>query len=198
MAEESNKVVAERRENFGKGYARRLRAAGKIPAVIYGHGGEPLHVAVPAHHVALLLRKANAILEIEVDGASHLTLVKDVQKDPVRQIIEHLDLQAVRQGEKVEVEIPVHVTGEPFSGTVALLELNTLKLEAEATHIPENVVVDVEGAVEGTQIHAKDVVLPRGSVLADDPELLVVNIVVPAAGRGTDEENAGAEAPAAE
>ena len=198
MAEESNKVVAERRENFGKGYARRLRAAGKIPAVIYGHGGEPLHVAVPAHHVALLLRKANAILEIEVDGASHLTLVKDVQKDPVRQIIEHLDLQAVRQGEKVEVEIPVHVTGEPFSGTVALLELNTLKLEAEATHIPENVVVDVEGAVEGTQIHAKDVVLPRGAVLADDPELLVVNIVVPAAGRGSDEENAGAEAPAAE
>jgi large subunit ribosomal protein L25 len=122
-----------------------------------------------------------------------------VQKDPVRQIIEHLDLLAVRQGEKVEVEIPVHVTGEPFSGTVALLELNTLKLEAEATHIPENVVVDIEGAVEGTQIHAKDVVLPRGSILADDPELLVVNIVVPAASRGTDEEeSAAAEAPAAE
>ncbi|RNE63768.1 50S ribosomal protein L25/general stress protein Ctc [Cryobacterium tepidiphilum] len=197
MAEESNKVVAERRENFGKGYARRLRAAGKIPAVIYGHGGDPLHVAVPAHHVALLLRKANAILEIEVDGGSHLTLVKDVQKDPVRQIIEHLDLLAVRQGEKVEVEIPVHLSGEPFSGTVALVELNTLKLEAEATHIPEFVVIDIEGAVEGTQIHAKDVVLPRGSVLADDADLLVVNIVVPAAGRGTDEESA-TEAPAAE
>jgi large subunit ribosomal protein L25 len=196
--DEDNKVVADTRESFGKGAARKLRATGKIPAVVYGHGTEPRHIALPAHQIGLILRKANAVLDLQIDGKSQLALVKDVQKDPVRQIIEHLDLLAVRQGEKVEVEIPVHVTGEPFSGTVALLELNTLKLEAEATHIPENVVVDVEGAVEGTQIHAKDVVLPRGSVLADDPELLVVNIVVPAAGRGADEETATAEAPAAE
>jgi len=198
MAEESNKVTAERRENFGKGYARRLRAAGKIPAVIYGHGGEPMHVAVPAHHVALLLRKANAILEIELDGASHLTLVKDVQKDPVRQIIEHLDLLAVRKGEKVEVEVPVHLQGEPFPGTLAMLEVPTLKLQAEATNIPENVVVDIEGAHEGTLIHAKDITLPRGAVLADEADLLIVNVTAAAAGRDTDEETAAAEAPAAE
>jgi large subunit ribosomal protein L25 len=194
---EDNKVVAELRENFGKGFARRLRADGKIPAVIYGHGTDPVHVALPAHHIGLLLRKANAILELDVNGTTHLTLVKDVQKDPVRQIIEHLDLIVVRKGEKVEVEVPVHVEGEPFSGTIAMLDLNTVKLQAEATHIPERVIVNVDGLEEGTQIHAKDLLLPSGAVLLDDADLLVVNIVVPAAARAEDEgttETAEAEA----
>jgi large subunit ribosomal protein L25 len=195
---EDNKVVAELRENFGKGFARRLRVAGKIPAVIYGHGTDPVHVALPAHHIGLLLRKANQVLELDLDGTTHLALVKDVQKDPVRQIIEHLDLIVVRKGEKVQVEVPVHLEGESFSGTIAMLELNTIKLQAEATHIPERVVIDIAGLEEGTQIHTRDVVLPTGSVLLDEPDLLVVNIIVPAAERTEDadsETTAAAAAP---
>lgn len=176
MAEESNKVVAETREKFGKGAARRLRAAGKIPAVIYGHGTEPQHVTLPAHQVTLLLRKANAVLELELSGKPQLVLVKDVQKNPVLQAIEHIDLIIVRQGERVHVEVPVHTVGEPAAGTVADVDAKTLNLEVEATHIPENVVVDIEGLEEGTQILAKDVPLPRGASLISEEDLLVINV----------------------
>ena len=192
MADESNKVVAETRDSFGKGAARKIRAAGKIPAVIYGHGTDPVHVTLPAHQVGLLLRKANAVLDVDIEGKSQLALVKDVQKDPVLQIIEHLDLIVIRRGEKVEVEVPVHVEGESFSGTIAVLEVQTLRLEVEATHIPERIVLDVTDAEEGTQYHAKDFALPAGAVLAEDPDLLILNIVVPAAARG-DEETEGAD-----
>ncbi|WP_158865065.1 50S ribosomal protein L25/general stress protein Ctc [Leifsonia sp. AG29] len=196
MADESNKVVAETRDSFGKGAARKIRAAGKIPAVIYGHGTDPVHVTVPAHQVSLLLRKANAVLDLDIAGKSQLTLVKDVQKDPVSQVVEHLDLIVVRRGEKVVVEVPVHVEGEPFSGTIAMLEVPTIRLETEATHIPERIVLDVTDAPEGTQYLAKDFALPQGSTLAEDEELLIVNIAVPASARAEDEETAAAEAAA--
>jgi large subunit ribosomal protein L25 len=188
MADESNKVVAEARESFGKGAARKIRAAGKIPAVVYGHGTEPVHVTLPAHQVGLLLRKANAVLDLDIAGKSQLTLVKDVQKDPVLQIIEHLDLIVIKTGEKVSVEVPVHVHGETYPGTIAVLEVNTLRLEVEATHIPENIVLDVEGAEEGRQFHAKDFTLPKGATLAEDEDLLILNVMIPAAARGEDEE----------
>jgi large subunit ribosomal protein L25 len=188
--EESNKVVAERRDSFGKGAARKIRAAGKIPAVIYGHGTEPVHITVPGHQVSLLLRKANAVLELDIEGTDQLALVKDVQKDPVLQIIEHLDLLVVRRGEKVVVEVPVHVEGEPFSGTIAVLDVPTIKLEVEATHIPDRIVIDVTDAEEGTQYHAKDFALPAGAALAEDEDLLILNIVTPAAARAEDEEGA--------
>lgn len=190
MADESNKVVTEARESFGKGAARKIRAAGKIPAVVYGHGTDPIHVTVPAHQVGLLLRKANAVLDLDIAGKSQLVLVKDVQKDPVLQIIEHLDLIVIRSGEKVEVEVPVHVEGETFSGTIAMLDVPTLRLEVEATHIPERIVLDVTDAEEGTQFHAKDFVLPKGAVLAEDPELLILNVIVPAASRADEEADA--------
>lgn len=193
-----NHLVAELRENFGKGYARRLRAAGRIPAVIYGHGTDPQHVSLPGHETMLLLRKANAILELDIAGKNELVLVKDVQKDPVRQLIEHLDLIIVKRGEKVQVEVPIHLEGESFSGTIAMQDLNTLRLEAEATHIPERITVDIEGAQEGTQIHAKDLVLPSGSTLLDDPDALVVNIIVPAAAIAEEAEGEAAEGEAAE
>lgn len=180
-AKEDNHMVAELRENFGKGYARRLRMAGRIPAVIYGHGSAPQHVSLPAHEVGLLLRKANAILDLDVAGKKQLALVKDVQKDPVRQIIEHLDLVIVKKGEKVHVEVPIHLDGTSFSGTISMLEVNTLRIEADATHIPERIIIDIEGAEEGTKIHASEVVLPEGSSLLDDPELLLVQVIVPAA-----------------
>lgn len=185
--EHDNKVAAELRDSFGKGAARRLRAAGRIPAVIYGHGSDPQHVSLPGHEVGLILRKANAILDLDIAGKKELALVKDVQKDPVRQIIEHLDLIIVKKGEKVHVEVPVHVQGESFSGTMVMLDLPTLRIEVEATRIPENVSVDVEGAEEGTQILAKDVVLPAGASLLDDPEAMVLNVVVPTAAASEDE-----------
>ena len=178
---DDNKLVAEPRDQFGKGFARRIRAAGKIPAVIYGHGTEPQHVTLPGHEVGLILRKANQVLELDISGKTQLALVKDVQKDPVHQIIEHLDLVVVRKGEKVTVDIPVHVEGESAAGTIAALDANTLSVEAEATHIPERLIVDIEGAEEGTQIFAKDIALPEGSTLISDPDTLVVNVTVPAA-----------------
>jgi large subunit ribosomal protein L25 len=178
---DGNHLVTEARETFGKGAARRIRATGKIPAVVYGHGTDPQHVTLPGHEVGLILRKANQVLELDIQGKIQLALVKDVQKDPVRQIIEHIDLIVVRKGEKVQVEVPVHVTGEPFSGTIVELDTKTLLLEVEATHIPENVVVDVEGAEAGTHILAKDVALPTGATLISDPDALVIAIVIPRA-----------------
>lgn len=175
-----NKLGADVRTQFGKGAARRLRAAGKIPAVVYGHGTDPQHIALPGHEVMLIIRKANQVLDLDIAGTSQLALVKDVQKDPVRQIIEHLDLVVVRRGEKVTVDVPVHVEGESAPGTIVALDATTLSVEVEATHIPERFTVVVEGLDEGTQVLAKDVALPSGTTLLTDPEVLVVNITVPA------------------
>ncbi|MFT4220895.1 MAG: 50S ribosomal protein L25/general stress protein Ctc [Microbacterium sp.] len=195
---EDNKVHAQTRENFGKGFARRLRAAGKIPAVIYGHGTAPQHVALPGHQVSLLIRRANAVLEIDVDGTEQLALVKDVQKDPVHQVIEHIDLLVVKKGEKIQVDVPVVVLGEPFAGTIANLDAPSISLEVEATHIPEHVEVDVEGLEDGTHITAADLTLPKGAVLLAEPELLVVAISVPAATAAADNETEEGDAEAAE
>lgn len=176
--ETDTKVVAELRESFGKGYARRLRAAGKIPAVIYGHGTDPVHVALPGHQIALLIRRANVVLELDVAGKQELTLVKDVQKDPVHQIIEHIDLLVVKKGEKVHVDIPVVVVGESASGTIINLDNTTVSLEVEATHIPQSVEVDVEGLEDGARITAADLKLPKGATLVTDPETLIVAVDV--------------------
>lgn len=192
MADE-NKLSAEVRESFGKGAARKLRAVGKIPAVIYGHGTEPQHVTLPGHETALLLRKSNVVLTLDIAGDHQLALVKDVQKDPVRQVIEHVDLIVVRRGEKVTVDVAVHVEGESYPGTLVMVEHNTLTVEAEATHIPESLTVSVEGLVEGAQIHAGDVPLPKGTTLITDPEALVINITVPRAS-ASDTADAAADA----
>ena len=192
--EVDTKVQAELRENFGKGFARRLRAAGKIPAVIYGHGTDPVHVALPGHQVSLLVRRANAVLELDLAGKEQLTLVKDVQKDPVHQIIEHIDLLVVKKGEKVQVDVPVVVLGEPFAGTIANLDATTIALEVEATHIPQNIEVDVEGLEDGTHITAADLKLPKGATLIADPETLVVAVSVPAATLAAEDEIAEADA----
>jgi large subunit ribosomal protein L25 len=173
---DDNKLTVEVRTEFGKGFARRLRAAGKIPAVIYGHGTDPQHVALPGHETALIIRKANQVLDLQINGKSQLALVKDVQKDPVHQIIEHLDLIVVRAGEKVTVDVPVHLEGEAAPGTSVNQDATTLSLEVEATHIPESVTVSIEGLEEGSQILAGDVKLPSGATLVTDPEHLVVGI----------------------
>ena len=203
--DEDNKVVADARETFGKGAARKLRAAGKIPAVLYGHGTDPKHLTLPGHQVGLLIRKANAVLDLQIAGTSQIALVKDVQKDPVHQVIEHIDLIVIRRGEKVQVEVPVHLEGESYPGTIADLDAKTLLLEVEATHIPENIVVSIEGLEDGSQIHASEVELPAGSTLVSDPETLVVLVHEPQkvdlgeeAAEAAAEEAAEAEAPAAE
>ncbi|MGA7148517.1 MAG: 50S ribosomal protein L25/general stress protein Ctc [Microbacterium sp.] len=190
--ESDTKVHAEVRENFGKGFARRLRAAGKIPAVIYGHGTDPVHVALPGHQIALLIRRANVVLELDVEGRQELTLVKDVQKDPVHQIIEHIDLLVVKKGEKVQVDVPVTLIGESAPGTVVAQDANTVLLEVEATHIPERVELDIDGLEDGTHITAADLKLPKGASLAVDPETLIIAISVPSG--AADEEIAAADA----
>ncbi len=176
MADDGNKVPADVRVTFGKGAARKLRASGRVPAVLYGHGIDPRHLALPAHQVGLIIRKANAVLTLSIAGKKQLALVRDVQKDPVKQAIEHLDLIVVRQGERVQVDVPVHVTGEAVAGSSLGLEATTVLLEAEATHIPEFLETNIEGAEEGTQIFARDLELPAGTSLVTDGDVLVVNI----------------------
>ncbi|HEY5229755.1 MAG TPA: 50S ribosomal protein L25/general stress protein Ctc [Galbitalea sp.] len=195
---DDNKLVAELRTTFGKGAARRIRATGKIPAVIYGHGTDPQHVTLPGHEVSLILRKANAVFDLDIAGKNQLALVKDVQKDPVRQIIEHIDLVIVRKGEKVTIDIPVHLEGEALPGTQVLQDANTLSIEAEATNIPERLTVSIEGLGEGTHITASQVELPEGSTLISDPDVLVVGITTStAADLGETAEETPAEGEAA-
>jgi len=177
MAE--NHVDADIRTSFGKGAARKLRAAGKIPAVVYGHGAEPLHVAIPAHETTLIARRANALIDLKMTDSQQLVLIKDIQRDPVRQIIEHVDLVIVRKGEKVTVDIAVHIEGDPVSGTMVQLEHNTISVEAEATHIPESVTVNVDGFAEGTQVRASDIALPDGSTLVSVAEMLILTVQQP-------------------
>jgi large subunit ribosomal protein L25 len=168
------KLTAESRTEFGKGAARRLRRADKIPAVLYGHGTQPVHVALPGHATMLALKHSNALISLELESGTQLALPKDVQRDPVRNVIEHVDLVIVRRGEKVTVDVPLHVTGSPVGDALAMSELNTLSLEVEATAIPEAVVVSVDGAEAGTQIHAGQIALPAGATLAGDPEAVAV------------------------
>ena len=178
MADDNNLSVKVR-TSFGKGAARKIRAANDIPAVLYGHGGDPQHLTLPGHETMLIVRRANAVITLDVEGTTELALVKDIQRDPVRQVIEHIDLISVRRGEKVSVEVPVHVEGESAPGTIHVVETTTLELEVEATHIPQNVVVSIEGLEEGAQITAADVTLPQGAALVSDPETLVLAVQVP-------------------
>jgi len=193
------KLVAAARTEFGKGAARRTRRAGQIPAVLYGHGGEPLHVALPAHQTMLALKKANALFSIEFNGEGHLAIAKDIQRDPVKDIIEHIDLLLVTKGEKVSVEVLVRVVGEPFPGTIHFVEMQRIALEAEATNLPSSIEVSIEGLEAGTQIRAGDLVLPEGATLAEAPEGIVITIAVPqtsAADEAADAEMAAVQAAA--
>lgn len=186
----ADKITAEPRDRFGKGAARKLRATGRIPAVIYGHGTDPVHISLPGHELSLIVRRANAVLELQLPTGTQLALVKDVQKDPVRQIIEHLDLLVVRTGERVEVEVPVVLHGESLAGTIANLDSQTLLLSVEATDIPQHLVVDIEGAVDGTQITAAQVELPGGAQLVGEGDVLVVGVSLAPAEEALENETA--------
>jgi large subunit ribosomal protein L25 len=197
------RIDAETRTEFGKGAARRTRRAGKIPAVLYGHGTDPQHLALPQLEFARVVRDQgrNAVLTLNIGGETQLALTKTVVTHPIRPYIEHVDLLVISRGEKVSVEVQLVVTGEAAPGTMVSQELNTLEVEADVSSIPEQIEVSVEGLEVGAQIHASDVQLPAGTELKADAELLVVNVVpspTEAQLEGdTEGEGGAAEAPAA-
>ncbi len=174
----AEKITAEVRTEFGKGAARRIRRADKVPAVIYGHGAAPIHVTLPGHDTMMALKHggANALLELSIEGKVQLALTKQVQVDPVKRVLEHVDFVAVVRGEKVTVDIPIHLVGAAVRDSVVVTENATVQVEAEATHIPEFIEVDIDGAEVGTQILAGELTLPTGSKLLTDAETLIVNI----------------------
>lgn len=190
-------LAAEMRTEFGKGFARRARMAGKIPAVLYGHGSDPVHVFLPGHETMMALKHSNALLTIMVEGKPELTIAKDIQKDYVRRTIAHLDLLIVKKGEKITVDVPLHLTGEPFPGCVAVLEHNTVSVSAEATHLPERFEISVEGLTDGQHVTAGEITLPAGSTLLTDPHLTVMFVSETRAEAAADDEDAAAVAPAA-
>jgi large subunit ribosomal protein L25 len=201
------RIEAEPRTEFGKGPSRRIRRAGRVPAVMYGQGAENRHFTLPEHELMIALKTANVLIRIEGVGTSALALPKAVQRSAIRGEIEHVDLIEVRSGEKVTVEIPIRVSGDVFSGGVLDQQLVQLAVEAEATHLPDGVDVDVEGAEVGTSVHAKDIALPSGTTLVTDPDALVLHVVAQQSqaafeaelGEPADEDaEAAAEVPAAE
>lgn len=197
------KLDAEARNEFGKGASRRIRRAGKVPAVLYGHGTDPVHVSLPAHETLLALRTANALLSLNIGGKQQLALPKQVQRDPIRGSLEHVDLIIVRKGEKVVVEIPLHVVGELAESDLVLnQDQQTLALEVEATHIPESIEVNIEGLGAGDRITVADLKLPEGATYhgtesAEDN--VIVTVAVPKAeAEESDEAAEDAESEAAE
>ena len=188
------RIAAENRTEFGKGAARRIRRDNKVPAVLYGHGTEPRHISLPGHELMLALKTANVLLTLDIEGKDQLALPKDVQRDPIRGHLEHVDLVVVRRGEKVTVEIAIHVTGDAAPETLVNLDTTTLSVEAEATNIPTGVDVSVEGLGVGDQIHAKDVELPSGVTLVTDEDALVINVTAAPTAEQLEAELAEAEA----
>ncbi|MFG2007336.1 50S ribosomal protein L25/general stress protein Ctc [Spirillospora sp. NPDC048911] len=197
------RIAAEPRTEFGKGAARRTRRAGKVPAVLYGHGTDPQHISLPGHDLMLALKTPNVLLRVEGLGAGvELALPKDVQRDPIKGFLEHVDLLLVKRGEKVTVSIPVNVTGTVVAGGRLVQAEVEISVEAEATHIPTGVDLDIEGLDVDSQVLAKDLKLPAGASLAADEELLIVQIAdatvsTEPADEAADEEAAAAETEAA-
>jgi large subunit ribosomal protein L25 len=188
-----NQLTATVRTETGKGASRRARRAGKIPAVLYGHGADPQHLELPGHDFAAVLRHSgtNAVLTLDIGGKEQLALTKALDIHPIRRTIQHADLLVVRRGEKVVVEVGVVVEGEAAPDTLVTQETNAIEIEAEALSIPEQLTVSVEGAEPGTQIAAGQISLPRGVNLISDPELLVVNVLNAPTAEELEEEGAG-------
>ncbi|MGW1745922.1 50S ribosomal protein L25/general stress protein Ctc [Streptomyces sp. NPDC002092] len=189
------KISAESRTEFGKGAARRIRRDSKVPGVLYGHGSDPLHLTLPGHDLLLALRTPNVLIALDIDGKTkELAIPKSVQRDPIKGFLEHVDLQLVKRGETVTVEIPVHTEGELAAGG-NLLEhvLNALPVEAEATHIPESVTVSVEGLAAGDSVLAKDITLPKGTKLAVEDDAVVLQVLAAQAEEAAEGEGAEGE-----
>ncbi|MFF5650472.1 50S ribosomal protein L25 [Streptomyces sp. A244] len=189
------KISAATRTEFGKGAARRIRREDKVPGVLYGHGSDPVHLTLPGHDLLMALRTPNVLIALDIDGKSNeLAIPKSVQRDPLKGFLEHVDLQLVKRGEQVNVEIYVHTEGELAPGG-NLLEhvLNALPVEAEATHIPESVTVSVEGLTAGDSILAKDIPLPKGTTLAVEGDTVVLQVLAAQAEEAPEGEEAAEE-----
>ncbi|PZG14667.1 50S ribosomal protein L25/general stress protein Ctc [Nonomuraea aridisoli] len=193
------RIAAEPRTVFGKGAARKIRRADKVPAVLYGHGIDPKHLTLPGHEVLLALRTPNVLIRLQGDGVDELALPKGVQRDPIKGFVEHVDLLLVKRGEKVTVEIPVTTAGDVHPDGLLDQQLVQIAVEAEATHIPTGIEVDVEGLEVGTAITAGQLPLPQGTTLSADPETVVLQVInKPVEVTEEAEEGEAAEAPAAE
>ena len=191
------RIPAEPRTEFGKGGARRTRRAGKIPAVLYGHGTEPRHLALPAREFGHAIKAgANTLLTLQIDGGSELALPKAIQRHPIRGHFEHVDLLLVRSGEKVTVEVPVTLTGEASRDGLVDQQLMTLTVEAEATHIPDHFEVSIEGLGVGDNVTAAAVPLPSGTTLVGDADQTVVAVLAAPTAEQVEADLAGAEAEA--
>ncbi|SEO79379.1 50S ribosomal protein L25/general stress protein Ctc [Trujillonella endophytica] len=192
------RLVAEARTEFGKGSARRTRRAGRIPAVLYGHGQDVIHLSLPAREFAAVLRNGggNALITIDLDGTEHLALTKAVQRDPLTRVHEHVDLLTVRRGEKTTVEVPIVIVGEPGIDSIPNHQMNAVSIEADATRLPDTIEVDVTGRTAGQNITAGDLVLPAGSTLVTDPEALVIGFLGAPTAEALEAELAEAEAEA--
>ena len=171
-------IAAEPRTEFGKGPARRTRRAGRVPAVLYGHGTDPRHISLPGHELMLALKSANVLLRLQgLDGGEELALPKDVQRDPLKGFLEHVDLLVVKSGEKVTVEVPIQLVGEIAPDGMLDQQMIQVSPEAEATHIPQAIEVSIEGMVVGDSIHAKDLKLPTGATLDAEDDALVLHVI---------------------
>ncbi|TQJ20265.1 LSU ribosomal protein L25P [Micromonospora sp. A202] len=173
------KISAEPRTEFGKGGARRTRRAGKVPAVLYGHGEKPQHISLPSREFAAAIRKggANQLFAIDItDGTQVLALPKAIQRDPIRDTFEHVDLILVRRGEQVTVDVPVQLTGEAARDTLIVHDHDTLSVTADATKVPDHLEASIDGLEAGTLVTAGDVKLPAGVELAVDSDLTVASI----------------------
>jgi large subunit ribosomal protein L25 len=191
------KISAEVRKEFGKGASRRLRREDKIPGVVYGHGGEPVHVALPGYDLMMALKTSNVLITLDIEGRQELVIPKAVQREAIRGFLVHIDLLVVKRGEQVTVEIPVHTEGELAPGQYLLEHvLNTLPVEAEATHIPESVTVSIEGLAAGDSVLAKDIPLPKGSSLAVEEDTVVLNVLAAQAAEAAEGESAEGESAA--
>jgi len=192
------RLEAEPRTEFGKGSARRTRREGRIPAVLYGHGQDVVHLSLPAREFAAALRNggSNALLTVVLDGKDQLALTKAVQRDPLTRQHEHVDLVIVRRGEKVTVDVPIHVIGDAAPETLVNIELNTVSVQVAATNIPENIEVDVTGREAGQGVTAAELTLPSGATLLTDADALVVNVSAAQSAEALEAELAEAEAEA--
>ncbi|KND44430.1 MULTISPECIES: 50S ribosomal protein L25/general stress protein Ctc [Streptomyces] len=189
------KLEAETRTEFGKGAARRIRRASKVPAVVYGHGADPVHITLPGHALQLALRTPNVLLSLDIEGKTQLAIPKAVQRDAIKGFLDHVDLLLVKRGEKVNVEVYVHTEGDLAPGAYLLEHvLSTLTVEAEATHIPESVTVSIEGLEAGASILAKDIPLPKGTTLAIDEDAVVLQVLAAQAEEPSEDGAEGDEA----
>lgn len=192
-------LEGQERTEFGKGAARRLRVAQLVPATVYAGGEQPVYLQLPLRETTNALRRTNALFELRYGSEKKTAVVKDVQKNPVKQLVEHVDFYEVRAGEKVEVQVPVFVEGDPKGSAVAFVDMQELTVKADASNLPERITIDVEGLTDGTKILLKDVELPQGvELMQEDLEEPVVTVEIPedatlATASDTEEENAAAQ-----